>query len=107
MSYREASASILFQEPDGSQIRNFENGQRSPEPTTRIRARGFAASMPVLYPPAIVVLKRGEGGTGALESKMESTRWVRREKSLCGNGLLQGSISPAPASSNVLNYFPK
>jgi hypothetical protein len=30
ISYREASLSILFREPDGSQIRNFGNRQRSP-----------------------------------------------------------------------------
>jgi hypothetical protein len=52
----------------------------------------------VLYPPAIAVLKRGEGGAGALESKMESSRRAGREKFLCGNGLLQGSIPPAPAN---------
>ena len=34
---------------------------------------------------------------GAFESKMESSRRAGREKSLCVNGLLHGSIPPAPA----------
>jgi hypothetical protein len=44
---------------------------------------------------------------GALESKMESSRRARREKSLCVNGLLQGSIPPAPAKQIIENniYF--
>jgi len=46
----------------------------------------------------VAVLKQGRGGGGALESKMESSGRAGGEKSLCGNGLLQGSISPAPAT---------
>ena len=40
-------------------------------------------------------------GAGALESKMESSRRAGREKSLYGNGLLQGSIPPAPAKRSA------
>ena len=36
----------------------------------------------------------------ALESKMESNRRAGMEKSLCGNGLFQGSIPPAPANQS-------
>jgi hypothetical protein len=35
----------------------------------------------------------------ALESKMESNGRDGMEKFLCGNGLVQGSIPPAPANS--------
>jgi len=59
----------------------------------------------VLYPPTIAVLKRGEGGGGALESKMESSRRTGREKSLCRNGLLQGSIPPAPARTQAALFI--
>ena len=37
----------------------------------------------------------------ASESKMESNGRAGMEKSLCGNGLLQGSIPPAPARHMV------
>jgi hypothetical protein len=37
----------------------------------------------------------------ALESKMESNGRAGMEKSLCGNGLLQGSIPPAPARQSL------
>jgi hypothetical protein len=45
---------------------------------------------------------------GALESKMESSRRAGREKCLCGNGLLDGSIPPAPAKqSGEWRYCPQ
>jgi hypothetical protein len=37
------------------------------------------------------------GHSDEMESKMESSGRAGMEKSLCGNGLLQGSIPPAPA----------
>jgi hypothetical protein len=43
----------------------------------------------------------------ALESKMESNGRAGMEKSLCGNGLFQGSIPPAPARANALILFGK
>jgi len=68
----------------------FGNRQRSPG--RRHGSGRQACRRPgVLYPLAVW------GRVGALESKMESSRRAGREKCLCGNGLLDGSIPPAPA----------
>ena len=91
----EASPSILFREPDGSQILHFGNRQRSPGPTTRIRARGFAASMPVFIRPASAVLKRGEGGGGGFGIKDGIKQVGQKGKVLVRQRIIAGSIPPA------------
>ena len=96
ISYREASPSILFREPDGySEFRKPATKARADDTDQGERLGGVHA---VLYSPAIGVLKRGEGGGFGIKGGIK--RAGRNGKSLCGNGLLQGSIPPAPASAN-------
>jgi hypothetical protein len=79
-------------------ISEIDNEARADDTDQGERLGGVHA---VLYPSAIAVLKRGEVGAGTLESKMESNERAGMEKSLCGNGLLQGSIPPAPATGII------
>jgi len=58
----------LFREPDGSQIRNFGNRQRSRVDDTDQGER-LGGVHAVLYPPAIAVLKQGEGEGGGFGIK--------------------------------------
>ena len=68
ISYREASRSTLFREPDGSQYGTSETGNeiRADDTDQGGRLGGVHA---VLYPPAIAVLKQGEGEGGGFGIK--------------------------------------
>ena len=97
---------FCFENPIAAKFGTSETGNqaRADDTDPGERLGGVHA---VLYPPAIAVLKRGEGGGGGVGIKGGIKQAGRKGKSLCVNGLMQGSIPPAPASSNVLNSLPK
>ena len=91
----EASPSILFREPRWQPNSELRKPATKPGPTTRIRARGFAASMPFFIRPASAVLKRGEGGGGGFGIKDGIKQVGQKGKVLVRQRIIAGSIPPA------------
>jgi len=92
----EASPSILFREPDGSQILNFGNRQRAraDDADQGERLGGVHA---VLYPPAIAVLKQGEGEGGGFGIKDGIKQAGRKGKVLVRQQIIAGFDPSRPS----------
>jgi len=96
ISYREASRSTLFREPDGSQYGTSETGNeiRADDTDQGGRLGGVHA---VLYPPAIAVLKQGEGEGGGFGIKDGIKQAGRKGKVLVRQQIIAGFDPSRPS----------